>query len=161
MAEHGGADGAARPITAGHVITSREGSAVRLRAGEDVVHVRLVAARVDGLALLAEAVFLADFVVVAVQIVDIFCNHDAFGVLPWAFADPITGINPRLAVGRAGAQVGAPGVVAGAGRLRQRLAMFISACQTAQVRALAGTDAGDEKRHFGVFLLRAGNPTER
>ena len=129
VAEHGGADGAARPITAGHVVTSRERIAVGLEAREDVVHVWFVAARVDGLAFLAEPGFLVDLIVVAVQIVDIFRDDDAFGVLPRALADSVAGVNRGLAVGSAGAQISAPGVVAGSGCLRQRLAMLVGPCR--------------------------------
>ena len=100
VAEHGGADGAARPITAGHVVTSRERIAVGLEAREDVVHVWFVAARVDGLAFLAEPGFLVDLIVVAVQIVDIFRDDDAFGVLPRALADSVAGVNPTSRIGK-------------------------------------------------------------
>src|SRR5215472_3588238 len=74
MSEHRGAGGAAGPVVARRIFASRERAAVRLGAGENVVHVRFVAARVDHLTFFAERGFLADLVVIAVEIVDVFCN---------------------------------------------------------------------------------------
>jgi len=161
MAEHSGADRAARPVMAGPVFTSRERTSVGLGAGENVMHVRFVAAGVDGLALLAKRSFFADLIVVAVQIVDIFRDGHAFGVLSRAFADAIAGVDGGITVGGARAQVRTPGAIAGADGLGKRLAMFIGPRETAKVGTLSGTDAGDEKSHAGVFLLRAGDPVER
>jgi len=138
--EHGGAGGVAGPITAGHVFTPRERATIGLRAGEDVVHVRFVAACVDGLALLAEPGLFVDLIVVAVQIVDVFRDDDAFGVLPGPFTDAITGVDGGLAIGCASAQVSVPGSVAGADRLRQGLAVFVCARQPAQVGAFSRAD---------------------
>ena len=76
-----------------------EGSAVGLRAGQNVVPVRLVAAAVDDLALLVQRGLLGDIVGVAVQVGDVSWRHDAFGVLPRALADAIARVDRRLAVG--------------------------------------------------------------
>src|SRR5689334_20666743 len=54
MAEHRRALRAARPVATGAVVAGREGGAVRLRAGQDVVPVRRVAASVDDLSLLVK-----------------------------------------------------------------------------------------------------------
>ena len=97
VAQHGGAGGAAGPVVAGHVFTPRERAAVGLRAGEDVVHVRFVAACVDGLAFLAEPGFFVDLIVVAVQIVDVFRDDDACGVLPRTFAVAVARVVGGLA----------------------------------------------------------------
>src|SRR5690349_10292232 len=43
VADHGCALAAAGPVAAGPILAGREGGAVRLRAGQDVVHVGLVA----------------------------------------------------------------------------------------------------------------------
>src|SRR5258708_38993494 len=102
MPKNGGAGSAAPPFVAGHVFVSRKRATVGLRAGEDVVHVRFVAACVDGLAFFAQCVFFVDLIVVAVQIVDVFRNDDALGVLPWTFTDAITRVDAGVAVGRRG-----------------------------------------------------------
>src|SRR5439155_20408950 len=52
VADHRRALTALRPVAARAIVAGREGGAVRLGAGEDVVHVRRVAAAVDLLALL-------------------------------------------------------------------------------------------------------------
>ena len=57
MPDHGRAVGAAGPVAAGAVVARREGGAVGLRAGEDVVAVRRIAAAGDDVALLARAQF--------------------------------------------------------------------------------------------------------
>ena len=62
------------------------------------------------------------------------------------------------AAARIGAEISAPGLVAGAGRLRPRLAMGIRAGEPAEIAALAGPDAGDEEGH--VRLLGAGARAE-
>ena len=89
-----------------------ERRAVRLRAGEDVVPVRRVAAAVDHLALLGQRGLLADLVVGAVQIVDVLRDHLALGVLPRAVADAVAGVDG--CPGALRAQIGAPGLAAGA-----------------------------------------------
>jgi hypothetical protein len=48
-----------------------------------------------------------------------------------------------------------PRLAAGAGSLRQRLAMTISALKAAEVRTLAQSNAGHEKRHVGLLRVRA------
>lgn len=65
VTEHGGTDGAARPVAASHILASAERAAIQLGAGEDVVHVGFVSARVDGLVLLAERGLPVELIVVA------------------------------------------------------------------------------------------------
>src|SRR5688500_3013335 len=73
---------AARPVRARVVLAVSERGAIELRSGENVVLVRLVAATVDNLSLLRHRILLAQFVVGAVQIVDVFRDHYALGVVP-------------------------------------------------------------------------------
>ena len=152
MAEHGGAFFAARPIAAGHIFGGRERAAVGLGAGEDVVHIRFVAAAVDGLAFFAQRGLFVE-IVFAVQLVGIFRDDDAFGILSRPASDAVARVDGGPLPGPAGAQVSAPGAVAGPGRLRERLAMFVGARQAAEIRAFSRADAGDEKSHVGVLLL--------
>ena len=93
MAEHGGPLRAARVVLAGHVLVGRKGVAVRLRAGEDVVAVRLVAAAVDDLAFLRQIVFLVELVVGAVQIGDAGGDDHALGVHPRTLADAVARVH--------------------------------------------------------------------
>ena len=55
-------------------------------------------------------------------------------------------------LGAAGAQVGAPGPIARARRLRELLAVLVGPFEPAEVRALARADAGDEEAHPGRLL---------
>jgi hypothetical protein len=76
----------------------------------------------------------------------------AFEILPGAASDAIAGIDGLRAAGCLGAEVGAPGLAACAGVLRQRLALTIRAFQAAEVGAFARPAAGDEEGH--VWRLR-------
>ena len=71
--------------------------------------------------------------------------------MPWAVADPVTCVD-RVRTLRA--QIGTPGLVAGAGRRRQVLAMPVRPRESAQVGAITKTAAGDEEGH-----LRSPAPT--
>src|SRR5262249_61617642 len=116
MSEHRGAGGAAGPVVARRIFASRERAAVRLGAGENVVHVRFVAACVDHLTFFAERGFLADLVVIAVEIVDVFCNDYTLGVFPRTFANTITRVNGGVVpAGLGGSMLSARGVVQRAG----------------------------------------------
>jgi hypothetical protein len=60
-----------------------------------------------------------------------------------------------LAVDRLGAEVSAPGVIAGSRALRKTLAELVRAGQAAEIRALAGAGAGYEERHVGLLRPQA------
>ena len=90
--------------------------AVGLRAGQDVVPVRRIAAAVDRLALLVQRGLLGQVVAVAVQIGDALGDHRALGVLPRAVADAILGVHGVRALR---AEIGAPGLAGRAGGLRE------------------------------------------
>src|SRR5205085_7139199 len=141
MADHRGALRAFGPVAAGAVVGAREGGTVRLRAGEDVVAVRRVAAAVDDLALLAEPGLLVG-VVGAMQLGKVLGDHHALAVHPGAAADAILRVH---GVGAPRAQVRPPRLPARANRLRKLLAMAVCACEPAEVSALAGAGAGDEE----------------
>src|SRR5947207_12312826 len=100
--------------------------------------VRGVAAAVDEVALLGQVGLLCQ-VVLAVQLVDIFRDDDALGVLPRPLADAVAGVDGGFAVGRLGAEIGVPRTAAGAGRLRQLLAMLVGAFEATEIGALANT----------------------
>src|SRR5262244_917738 len=80
------------PVAARPVLAGRERGAVRLRAGQDVVHVGRVAAAVDRGALLGQRGLLAD-AVLAVELGDVLGDHLALGILPRALSDPIARID--------------------------------------------------------------------
>src|ERR1043166_2609797 len=98
--------------------------------------VRGIAAAVDDLALFAERGLFCQ-TVGAVQFGDVLCHHLAFGVLPRPLADAVAGILRRLAVGGLRRQIGAPGFAAGAGSLRELLAIIVGARQPAEIAAIA------------------------
>src|SRR5262249_46151578 len=92
MAEHRGSGSALRPVAARAVLAGREGGAVGPGAGEDVVHVRRVAAAVHLLALLVERRLLAD-VVLPVELGHVLGDDDALGVRPGPGADAVARVD--------------------------------------------------------------------
>src|SRR5262249_6236549 len=148
-----GALSALGPVAAGAILAGREGAPVGLRPGQDVVAIGVVAAAIDHLALLAQRALLGELVVGAVQVVDVLRDHLAFGVAPRTAADAVARIDGRAALR---AEIGMPGVAAGAGALGQLLAMAVGALDAAQIAALAHTVAGDEERHVVLLRLRVG-----
>src|SRR5262249_57548046 len=87
------------------------------------------------------------FVCGDMETVEVLGDALAFEILPGAAPDTIAGIDGLRAAGCLGAEVGAPGLVAGACRLGQRLALTIRAFQATEVGAFARPAAGDEKGH--------------
>ena len=152
VADHRGPIAAARPVLARLVLGCPEGRAVGLRPREDVVLVRLIAAPIDRLAFLGERRLLVQLVAGAVEVVHAPRDHLALGVLPRPAPDAIACVDARLAAGALRREIGMPRVLAGAGRLSERLAMLVGAGDAAEVRALAGADAGDEERHVVLRL---------
>ena len=108
--------------------------AVGGRAGEDVMPVRLFAAAVDDLALLAQRGLLGEVVAVAVQIVDALGDHRALGILPRTLADAVAGVHRAVALR---AEISVPGLAGGARRLRELAALRVGAGEPAEVGALA------------------------
>src|SRR5215217_6191380 len=162
MAHHGHALGAAlRPVAAGHVLIAGKGGAVCLRAGEDVVLVRLIAAALHHLALLAQGRLLGEIVAGAVQVRHVLGDDGALGVLPRTAADAVFRIGGRSAARALSREIGAPHLAANAGSLGQGLAMPVRSFETAEIRALAGTDAGDEERGvLGALGLSSAHGSE-
>src|SRR5262249_60584989 len=109
------------------------------------VKVRRVADAGDHRAPLGQRHLHSELVVVAVQVVDVLRDDLALEVLPGALADAVAGIDRGLAARLLGAQVRPPGLAAGAGGIRQGLALAIRALEAAEIRALAGSRAGDEE----------------
>src|SRR5215510_12037828 len=101
---------------------------------------------------LGKRVFFSQFVVVAVQIVDILGNDDALGVLPWTLTNSVARIDCRLICGRARTQVGAPGFVAGSDSSRKPLANCISSGESPQVGAITRAAACDKEAHIRRVL---------
>ena len=111
-------------------------------------------AAVDDLALFAERGLLGEVVAGAVQIGDVLGDHRALGILPRSLADAVARIDGRLAVGGLRREVGAPGFAAGAGGLRQRLAVIVGAGEAAEIAAIADAVAGQEETGIGRLRLR-------
>src|SRR6185295_3934874 len=132
VADHRGALAALRPVAARRVDIARDRGAVGLRAGQDVVHVRRVAAAVDDVAALGERSLLSE-VVVAVQLSHVVGDDDALGVAPRAGADAVARVDGRAAGARLRAEVGAPDAVARAGSGGERRAQAIGAGEAAEV----------------------------
>src|SRR5215204_6168284 len=137
MADHGGALGAARPVLAGHVGVACDCPTVGRGPGQNVVHVRRVAAAVDGLALLAQRGLLVDLVSGAVKVVDVLRDRLALGVHPRPAPDAIARVDGRLPAGGLGAEIGVPGAAARARGLRQRLAVLVGPGQAAEIGSLS------------------------
>jgi hypothetical protein len=74
---------------------------------------------------------------IAVQVREILRDHFAFEVVPGTFADAVARVHCRLAGPRLRAQVSVPGAISsGYGRC-ERLAMCVSAGQSAEIAAVA------------------------
>ena len=149
VADHRRAFAALRPVAAGGVDVADDGHAVRLRAGQHVVHVRRVAAAVDAVAALGQCRLLAQ-AVDAVKLLHVGGHDCSLGVRPRPLADAVAGVHGRHVGGDLLAQVGTPGAVAGTCRRGERLALLVGAGQAAEVGAVAGPGAGDEEAHAGL-----------
>src|SRR6185436_5366717 len=154
MADHRGALRAARPILAGAVFAGRKRGAVRLRSRQHIVAVRRVAGTADYLALFGERGLLGEVVAGAVEIGDVLGDHRAFRILPRPLADAIARIDGRLTVGGLRREVGAPGLAARSGRLRQCLAVIVGAGESAEIATIADAVAGQEETGIGRLRLR-------
>ena len=146
MPHLGAAFAAAGPVVAGVVRVVREiGRSVGHGAGEDIVFVRLIASRVDAVAVLIES-GAREHVGADMELVQVLGNQVTVGVVPGALADTAAGIGAATAFPLR-AQVGAPGPVARAGGLRQRLTVGVRAFNTTEVATVTQPDTGDEERH--------------
>src|SRR5262249_16989522 len=112
MPDHrGAAVTALRPVAAGPVFRPGVCHAVGLRAGEDVVHVGRVPGALADLPFFGQRGLLVE-VVVAMKLLDIARDDDAFRVLPGAVADALARmLRRRVAVG-ARAEIGPPDALA-------------------------------------------------
>src|SRR5688572_30065921 len=137
MADHRSARIGARPVATRRV-TRLQGS-VRLRASQDVV---LIAG--DLRSLFGKRVLTTEKIGVRVQIGYGLGDNDALHVHPRSLADSILRVHGRLPGGCRGAEVGAPGPVAGTNRGRQRLTVFIGACQATEICAIARSSRSEE-----------------
>jgi hypothetical protein len=83
-----------------------------------------------------------------VQIGEVLCDHDAFGIEPGAVANPTAGVGRLVVIIGIplDTQVGSPIAVAETYGGRQILANFIRALEAAQVSGLA-LSAADKKTH--------------
>src|SRR5215207_8126685 len=100
VTDDGRAGVGAGPVVAGRVLfAAADRAAVRRRAGEDIVHVRFVAAAVDHLAGLGERGLLVEIVLVAMQVVEGAGDHFALRVLPGAAADAVARVDGLRAGG--------------------------------------------------------------
>src|SRR6266481_112256 len=138
MADRGTAIGTgAGPVSAsGHDGVTGRYCAVELRAGQDIVTVGSVAASVDDFTLFSERCLLTELVFVTVQIGHVVRNTSAFGVVPRALANAVSGIDRRLTVGSDGAEIGAPGAVAGPRSHGQILAVPVGSGHPPEIRSI-------------------------
>src|SRR5262245_61597797 len=161
VSEHCDAGTAANPVLTGKIHVRGKGTAVLVGAGQDVVHVGRVAPHFDWLALFVESIVLVDLVVVAVEISDVRCDSNTFGVLPWTIPDTVTRINCVRAAASICAEVGTPRLVAHASSLCQRLTMRICTGQSTEICTLAWAGAGYKEGHVGLLRLGASGQTKR
>src|SRR5256712_1236968 len=156
MADHRRPLAALRPVAAGAILAGRERGAVRLGAGQDVVHVRRVAAALDHVTLLGQRRLLGD-IVLAVQPRHILRDDDALGVLPGTAPDAVARVD---GAGPLRAQIRAPGLAARAYSLREHLTDLVCTGDTTEVGAISGAGAGDEEGHSALLRLPTGSPAE-
>src|SRR5215469_2180271 len=125
MADHRDAFGTARPIVASSILVGWESAPIGLCTGEHVVIIRGIASSGYHGAAFGERDFHAQFVAVAMEIVDASGHNFAFEILPGARTDAITGVNGRCSISCLSAQIGSPRLGARARRLCQLLALPI------------------------------------
>jgi len=144
----------ARPVAAGVVHAIRVGSAIGLRAGQHVVHVRSVATPVKHGPFFCERGKFHEIISktrkfrrVPVQIGKVVGNFLSLGVVPGAIPDSIARIHARLAVCGVGAHIGVPGFTAAANGRGKCLANSVCSRETAEIRSMAGTCTGNKETH--------------
>ena len=152
---------ALRPVAAGRVAARGGEAPLRIGAGQDVVHVHLVAAAWHRLALLGERGLLVDVRVLRMQILQVFRDHRALRVVPGAFADALARAHPRIAARQPRAQVRLPVRVLRAHGLGERVAMRVRAFDAAEIGAVALAGARHEERHVMLLRLRRCDPNQR
>src|SRR5439155_9308639 len=124
------------PVAAGGVAARGREAPVGIRARQDVVLVRRIAAALDHLALLGQGGLLVDIVVLGVQVAQALRHHHALGVAPRAFPDARARVYALVASRQCRAQVGAPVRVLGARGFGERVAMRIGAFEAAEIGAV-------------------------
>ena len=92
--------------------------------------------RFELITIFVQGMFPGDIRVVVVQTFAVSYNGQTFGVGPGSGADAITGIDGVVSLRT---QIGPPGVVSGACRLGQRLAVGVRARDSTQVATIAET----------------------
>ena len=120
------------PVLAGQIRTRGVGCAIGLGAGQNVVLVWLIPARIDPVPFFIQRSFLIDVIVVRVQIGDTVGDLDSLGVIPGSPADAVAGVHRWLPICFADAQVGAPTAAGRSDRRGQLLAVCIGPCQSAK-----------------------------
>src|SRR5215831_7990880 len=155
------------PVLACVVRGVRVRPSVRLRAGQNVVRVRLVPQAIYHRALLTCCIVPGDQISrtcqvdrVAMQLSEVAGHHRAVGVMPRTFADAVPGAHRRLSITRRRAQISSPSPVAGSRGGRQLLAVSIGARESSQVGAIAGARTCDEEGHRRPLLLLLGRLSE-
>ena len=118
---------------AGPIFAGREGSAIRLRAGESVVTSWRVADAGDHGAPFRQRGLHVQLVVVAVKIVNVLRDNLTFEILPWAGADAIACINGRLTLCGLGTQISPPSLATSTGPLRHLLTISIRSLDATKV----------------------------
>jgi hypothetical protein len=88
-------------------------------------------------------------------------DYHALGVLPGSIANAVTRINRVRAAASICAQIGSPGPVARAYRLRKCLAMRICTGQSSKVTTLAQASASNKEGHVSLLRLNARAQTPR
>ncbi len=160
----------AGPVVAGVIDTIRECGPIGLSPGKHFVASRktsvfgvlpVVVARIGiviqtghDLAFFGEAgeliqiiALMREFHRIAMEMGQILRDHFAFEVVPGAFADAVARIDGGLAGSRLRAQVGVPCFIAGAYGSGERLAMRVSAGESAEIAAVTNGFTGHEKAH--------------
>ena len=85
------------------------------------------------------------------QILNIGCDLHPVDIDPRPPADPVASVHRRRPARSLHAEIGVPGLGAGAHLGCQILAMLIGTGEAAEVGALGSADAADEERHVGIF----------
>ncbi len=113
------------------------------------MHVGLIADTVDHGPEFRNGIFLAELIVIAVQVVDARSDLDTVEVVPGSGTDPVPCVDIGAAAFGRGAKVSAPGLVAGADIGSQGRAVRVGSLEATEITAVTGTDAGEKEAHSG------------
>ena len=151
MADESATFTVASPIPAGTVIAPSGCSAVELRAGQNVVHVWVVATPVGYFTLFVQLSFFCEIVAVTVEVINVLSDSYAVVVVPRTRPDSVTSV---FSVCACGAKVRTPGCSCCSSGTRKQAAVTVGTIETAKIRTVSGAHTRQEEAHIAGLRER-------